>query len=143
MCDFCAGNGKIEDEYAEWELDCVEITPMPAIDLTTGERDENADPPYYAMFLRYLDDEEDRSEHGSFPINFCPVCGRQLNKDYPTHKERSTLVMSAKDWAEFQKRIRDPETIRKRDKLFAELDEMNITWNPDGAYVTMEPWREG
>ncbi len=79
MCQFCSGQGKIEDEYCEWELNCVKLTPLPAINLTTGETDSDADPPFYAMFLRYLDDEEDRSEHGSFPINFCPVCGRQLN----------------------------------------------------------------
>lgn len=79
MCDFCAGRGKIEDEYGEWELDCVKIMPLPAINLTTGEKDETADPPYHALFLRYLDDEEDKGEHGSFPIRFCPVCGRELN----------------------------------------------------------------
>lgn len=78
MCDFCAGTGKIEDEYAEWELDCVKITPLPAINLTTGEREATADPPYHALFLRYLDDEEDKGEHGSFPIRFCPICGREL-----------------------------------------------------------------
>lgn len=79
MCDFCAERGKIEDEYGEWELDCVKITPLPGIDLTTGEREATADPPYHALFLRYLDDEEDKGEHGSFPIRYCPVCGRELN----------------------------------------------------------------
>lgn len=77
-CDFCAGTGKIEDEYGEWELDCVKITPLPGIDLDTGEIDVSAEPPYHALFLRYLDDEEDKGEQGSFPINFCPVCGRKL-----------------------------------------------------------------
>ena len=133
MCEFCAGIGKIEDEYGEWELDCVKITPLPGIDLTTGEKDSDAAPSYYALFLRYLDDEDDRREHGSFPINFCPVCGRLLNKEYPTHKEGNALAMSAKDWAAFQKRIRDPEAFRKRAALFAELDEMKITRNPDGS----------
>ena len=132
MCEFCSGRGKIEDEYCEWELDCVKLTPLPAINLTTGETASDADPPFYAMFLRYLDDE-DRSEHGSFPINFCPVCGRQLNVNYQTHYERNTLVMSAKDWVSFQKSLRDPERIKRQEKFFAELDKMEIKENPDGS----------
>lgn len=134
MCQFCSGKGKIEDEYCEWELDCVKLTPLPGIDLTSGEYDADAEPPYYALFLRYLDDEEDRSEHGSFPINFCPVCGRQLNVNYPTHYERNTLVMSAKDWVSFQKSLRDPERIKRQKKFFAELDNMEIKENPDGSW---------
>lgn len=67
-----------------------------------------------------------------------PITGSKVKRfryvgEYPTHKEGNALVMSAKDWAAFQKRIRDPEAFRKRDKLFAELEEMKITRNPDGS----------
>lgn len=142
MCKFCSGQGKIEDEYCEWELDCVKMTPLQAINLTTGETAAEADAPYYAMFLRYLDDE-DRSEHGSFPINFCPVCGRQLNANYPTHYDGNSLVMSAKDWVSFQKSLRDPERIKRQEKFFAELDDMEVIKNADGSVeVPFEPRRK-
>lgn len=141
MCEFCSGQGKIEDEYCEWELDCVKMTPLPAVNLTTGETAAEADAPYYVMFLSYLDDE-DRSEHGSFKINFCPVCGRQLNVDYPTHYDGNSLVMSAKDWVSFQKSLRDPERIKRQEKFFAELDNMEVMHNADGSVdVPFEPRR--
>lgn len=141
MCEFCSGQGKIEDEYCEWELDCVKMTPLQAINLTTGETAAEADAPYYAMFLRYLDDE-DRSEHGSFQINFCPVCGRQLNVNYPTHYDGNSLILSAKDWVSFQKSLRDPERINRQKKFFAELDNMEVMHNADGSVeVPFEPRR--
>lgn len=141
MCEFCSGQGKIEDEHCEWELDCVKMTPLPAVNLTTVETAVGADAPYYAMFLHYLDDE-DRSEHGSFPINFCPVCGRQLNVNYPTHYDGNSLVLSAKDWVSFQKSLRDPERIKRQKKFFAELDNMEVMHNADGSVeVPFEPRR--
>ena len=138
-CSFCQGNGCIKDEYGEWMLEEVTVTPLPSINLTTGEVGKTADSPYHAMFLKYLY-EEHGYEQGSFPINFCPVCGRQLNKDYPTHWERGCLVLSAKDWVAFQKSLRDPEAIRQRDAWFAELDKMEVKENPDGSWeVPFEP----
>ena len=68
----------IDDEYAEYEAKIVKITPLPAIDLSTGEVDTTADPPYYSFFVSYDFDEE---EIGSFPIKYCPMCGRDLSKE--------------------------------------------------------------
>lgn len=139
-CDFCQGDGYIEDEYGEWKLEDVTITPLPAIDLETGERDESAEPEYHALFLKYLDEEYGKGEQGSFPINFCPVCGRQLNENYPTHYAGGNLILSKSDWDKFLGKLRDPETIRRRDKFFAALDAMEIKRNNDGSYeVPFEP----
>ena len=77
-CAFSNGDEIIEDEYGEWKLECVGITPLPAIDLTTGEKAKTADPPYTALFLKYLDSEYGQGEQGSFPIRYCPMCGRKL-----------------------------------------------------------------
>lgn len=81
MCDFCQRNGYIEDEYGEWKLQVVKLTPLPPVILSGDvpfHRPPEAEPPYWALFLKYLDAECGRGEQGSFPINFCPVCGRKL-----------------------------------------------------------------
>ena len=133
-CRFCRGLDYIEDEYGEYKLVAVEMTPFPAINLTTGEREEVADPPYHVLFLKNLDEEYGKGELASFHINFCPVCGRQLNKEYPTHYDKGNLVLSASDWVALQKKLRDPETIRKRDEFFSELDKLEVKENPDGSW---------
>lgn len=74
-CEYCASRKTIEDEYGEFEGKIVKITPLPAIDLTTGETEPVANPPYYALFISY---DWDEGEKGSFPIKFCPICGRDL-----------------------------------------------------------------
>ena len=78
-CEFCQGDGCIEDEYGEWKLAEVTIVPFPALDLDTGEYEKTAEPPYHVLFLQYLDDECGvHGEQGSFPIKYCPICGRCL-----------------------------------------------------------------
>ena len=79
-CEFCQGSGYIEDEYGEWKLQAVKLTPLIPVVLS-GPSDlvsPDSDPPYYALFLRYLDEGYDKGEHTSFPINYCPVCGGDL-----------------------------------------------------------------
>lgn len=141
-CDFCQGDGCIEDEYGEWKLEAVTLTPLPAINLTTGEVEKTSDAPYHALFLKYLY-EEHGSECGSFKINFCPVCGRQLNENYPSHWEGGQLVLSKDAWEEFEAKQKDPETIRRRNKFFAALDAMKIKKNADGSVeVPFEPKKD-
>lgn len=138
-CEFCQGSGCIEDEYGEWKLEKVTITPFPAIELNTGKRERVAAPPYHALFLKYLE-EDFECEQGSFPINFCPVCGRQLNEDYPTHWDKGNLILSKSDWKKLVEKLKDPETIRRRDKFFAALDAMEMKKNMDGSVeVPFEP----
>ena len=70
MCDYCDENGQndaIEDEYGEYEMRVVKLTPLPAINLTTGEVDKYAEPPYYALFAYYM---EEKCEQASFPIKY-------------------------------------------------------------------------
>lgn len=75
-CDFCNLQMPIYDEYGRYEMVCTKLIPLPAINLTTGEHEKTADDPYYALFI-YEDGE--RGEKGSFPIKFCPWCGRKLD----------------------------------------------------------------
>lgn len=77
MCDYCGKTRKkIEDEYDRYEMQVTRLIPLPAINLTTGEIAKTADPPFYVLFVGAdLDEKED----ASFPIYFCPMCGRRLN----------------------------------------------------------------
>lgn len=144
MCEFCQGNGCIEDEYGEWKLEAVKLIPLPPVVLSGDPvpMPYHAEAPYWALFMKYSDEGVEAGEKASFPINFCPVCGSQLNENYPTHYERNTLVMSAKDWVSFQKSLRNPERIKRQEKFFAELDEMEVIKNADGSVeVPFEPRR--
>lgn len=75
LCDFCERWKRMNSEEGEHDLRLVKLTPLPAINLTTGEREEKAKPPYYAMFLH---DPEYGDEAATFPVKFCPICGRKL-----------------------------------------------------------------
>lgn len=58
----------------------TQITPLPAINLTTGEKDSFADPPFHElMIVRKWVDEPWREEDG-LVIQFCPWCGRKLDE---------------------------------------------------------------
>lgn len=74
-CDFCNMKMPILDEYDSYELVFTELIPVPAINLTTGEQEKTADDPYYAMLLY---EECEPGERASFPIKYCPLCGRKL-----------------------------------------------------------------
>lgn len=83
MCEFCHGEGFIEDEYGEWKLEAVKITPLPPIVLS-GLKDilppYHAEAPYWALFMKYIDEDHTNVEKASFPISYCPVCGRKLEE---------------------------------------------------------------
>lgn len=51
------------------------------------------------------------------------------------HYEGSYLILDEGESAAFQERVKypDPDAIRRRDRLFAELDQMGITRNADGS----------
>ncbi len=79
MCDFCEGRNQISDEYGEYAIRLEEITPLPAIDLNTGEEEKTASLPFYELFLFWDENTgENRGEIGAFKISFCPICGRKL-----------------------------------------------------------------
>lgn len=75
LCDFCERGKRMESEEGEHDLRLVKLTPIPAINLTSGETEEKAKPPFYAMFLYDMDRED---EAATFQVKFCPFCGRKL-----------------------------------------------------------------
>lgn len=81
-CEFCQGDGCIEDEYGEWKLEAVKIEPLPPIVLSgdPGIVPYHAEAPYWVLFMKYLDEDFTAGEKASFPIKFCPMCGRSLSE---------------------------------------------------------------
>lgn len=78
MCEFCQGSfTPIETDSGEAEL--VQIVPLPALNLTTGKKSEQADPPYHAIYIRWIEDGEDQM-FDYIPIKYCPICGRKLDE---------------------------------------------------------------
>ena len=75
LCDFCERSRPIDDDYGRYSLECVKLIPLPSINLTTVEKTEPKNKAEYAMFIY---EDEDDGEVGSFPIKFCPLCGRKL-----------------------------------------------------------------
>lgn len=75
LCDFCERGKRMNSEEGEHDLRLVKLTPLPAINLTSGVTAEKAEPPYYAMFLH---DPEYGDEAATFQVNCCPMCGRKL-----------------------------------------------------------------
>lgn len=75
LCDFCERGKRMNSEEGEHDLRLVKLTPLPAINLTSGETAEKAEPPYYAMFLYDMDRE---GEAATFQVKYCPFCGRKL-----------------------------------------------------------------
>lgn len=96
-CEFCQEGRFLEDEFGNYALAHIELIPLPAINLTTGERDKTAEPPYHIMQLRYLDFEFD-SEMSRFPIKYCPMCGRDLR---PPKKP-----LTPQEWIKKQRELR-------------------------------------
>lgn len=74
LCDFCERGKHMEGEEG-YRLRLVQLTPLPAINLTTGEKEEKARRPFYAMFLS---DPDRTGEAEMFQVIFCPRCGRKL-----------------------------------------------------------------
>lgn len=75
LCDFCERHRPIDDDYGRYSLELTRLIPLPSINLTTGEKTEPKNKTEYVMFIY---EDEDDGEVGSFPIKFCPMCGRKL-----------------------------------------------------------------
>lgn len=75
-CPYCTTDGERKPipGWGGGELEMVQITPMPAINLTTGERDTSAETPFWAMNFTAFENELEEF----IPINNCPMCGRKL-----------------------------------------------------------------
>ena len=141
-CDFCQGNGCIEDEYGEWKLQAVKLTPMIPVVLS-GPPDPvppDADPPYYALFLRYLDDGYDKGEYASFPIKYCPMCGRNL--------ESPKKPLTPEEWIRKQRELRKKpgyeEAVKQQKETFAKIDEWEKEFriNEDGSVEVLWKLKE-
>lgn len=72
LCDFCERRRPIDDDYGRYTMEFTRLIPFPSINLTTGEQKEIKS----ALFLY---EDKDDGEVGSFPIKFCPLCGRKLD----------------------------------------------------------------
>lgn len=79
LCDFCERHKLIDDEYSRYKIGCVKLIPLPAINLTTGEKSDLKRNVEYSMFV--YESDADSGEVGSFPVKFCPYCGRKLDGD--------------------------------------------------------------
>lgn len=75
-CEYCTGVVKTFPTHCDGEAYITKLTPLPAIDLLTGETAETADPPFFAIRITSDDMGED-----FVPIRFCPKCGRELKED--------------------------------------------------------------
>lgn len=75
-CAFCRDDRPESLVSDEVEAVITQITPFPAICLTTGEKAPKADPPYYAILARLYDG--DYYAEQIIPIQYCPHCGRRL-----------------------------------------------------------------
>jgi len=80
-CEFCQGDGFIEDEYGEWKLEAMRIVPL------------SPQSPYWALFMKYLDEDFTAGEKASFPIKFCPMCGMSLSEN------KVNVLMNAEEMA--------------------------------------------
>ena len=78
LCDFCERRRPIDDDYGRYTMEFTKLIPLESINLTTGERTEPKRNVEYALFLY---EDKDDGEVGSFPIKYCPLCGRKLDRE--------------------------------------------------------------
>lgn len=78
VCDFCERRRPIEDDYGRYTMEFTKLIPLKSINLTTGERTAPKRKVEYALFLY---EDADDGEVGSFPIRYCPLCGRKLAEE--------------------------------------------------------------
>lgn len=79
-CKFCEDRITLPGWGDAMEMKIVDVQPMPAIDLSTGEVEVNAQDAYCALSVYYIGDE---FEMDSFRVNFCPICGDKLQANVP------------------------------------------------------------
>lgn len=133
-CDFCQGDGVIEDEYGEWQLEAVKIIPLPPVVLSGPPlpRPYCAEEPYWVLFMKYLGEDCESGEKASFPIKYCPVCGRRLVD--PVRRP-----LTPEEWVKRERARRKEagyaEKVSKQEAFFRALDEFGKTVkkNDDGS----------
>ena len=76
FCHYARGHEETMTDDNRYKVWLSKITPLPAIDLTTGETEKMADHPFYALMM----DGEDAGED-ILPIKYCPMCGRKLEAE--------------------------------------------------------------
>ena len=142
-CELCQGNGCIEDEYGEWKLQAVKLTPLPPIILSGDNpyhRHPAAEPPYWALFLRYLDEGCGKGEHASFPIKYCPLCGRSL--------EAPKKPLTPDEWIKKQRELRKKpgyeDSVKQQQEAFAKISEFDKEFrlNEDGSVEVLGKLKE-
>lgn len=74
-CKYCL-DGEPFATHIDGKAEIVKITPLPAIDLNTGEQEDTVEPPFAAIWVHSQDNCED-----FVPIEFCPKCGRNLKEE--------------------------------------------------------------
>lgn len=72
-CPFCGDHARAMVTWRGAPAELRRIEPLPVLNLTTGEKDDSADPPYMAIAI----DGEDGEDY--LAIEFCPFCGKNLN----------------------------------------------------------------
>lgn len=132
-CEFCQGDGCIEDEYGEWKLEAVKIEPLPPVVLSgdPGIVPYHDEAPYWALFMKYLDEDFTAGEKASFPINFCPVCGRDLRPP----KKPLTPDEWIRKHRELRKKPGYEESVKQQQEAFAKISEFDKEFrlNEDGS----------
>ena len=132
-CEFCQGGGCIEDEYGEWKLEVVKIEPLPPIVLSgyPGIVPYHAEAPYWALFMKHLEEDFTVGEKASFPIKYCPMCGRDLR---PPKKP-----LTPEEWIRKQRELRKKsgyeEAVKQQQETFAKISEWDKEFriNKDGS----------
>lgn len=76
LCDFCERRRPIDDDYGRYTMEFTKLIPLESINLTTGERTKPERKVEYALFCY---EDKDDGVVGSFPIKYCPLCGRKLD----------------------------------------------------------------
>lgn len=78
MCDFCRKEHrtKIHTEINGVSVCIVNIIPLPAINLTTGEREKNAREPFFQ--IRFYDEDMEIEDY--LTITHCPMCGEKIKE---------------------------------------------------------------
>lgn len=75
FCQLCHGT-HIQTDDELFDIQISKIIPLPAINLTTGEADKSAPPPFHALTIGNEELGQD-----FLSVAFCPLCGRKLMEE--------------------------------------------------------------
>ena len=109
-CPFCEKHVPLEDEYGEYWLHYTELYPLTPIVLS-GNVESIEEPPFASLFLYEDGAVEGEGEKASFPINYCPVCGKKLEPGVRRH--RANFLKQHSDDAEKKRGLFKRDTVRQ------------------------------